>query len=279
MIVNPSAPPGPVVPVLAYRDVAQAIPWLCAAFGFTERLRTPPAPDGSIHHAQLAAGEGAVILTTSAAPPRSFLLVKVKDADRHHETARQSGAHIVRAPKTAEFGERQYTAEDLAGHQWTFSQSVSAVNPADWGAQVARLIPMEALLPRPRFCYFEIPAVDVHKSADFYEKVFAWNIRHRESARPSFDAPAGISGAWVTGRPAHRDPGFLPYIWVDEMDAVLARISAAGGEVVAARHLDSPGGEWIATFRDPAGNLIGLYQEGGYLTLQKPQPAPGVSPQ
>ena len=97
----------------------------------------------------------------------------------------------------------------------------------------------------------------------FYEKVFGWNIRHRETGRPSFDDATGnISGAWVTGRPASREAGLLPYIWVDSIDATIAAIEAQGGEIVNHPALDSPGGEWIATFRDPAGNLIGLYQEG-----------------
>jgi predicted enzyme related to lactoylglutathione lyase len=265
MIVNRSAPPGPVVPVLRYTDVEKAIIWLCAAFGFKERLRTPAEPDGTIHHAQLALDEGGVMLTTSVGPPVAFwVFVKVANVDAHCERAQQFGARIVRPPKTAEFGERQYTAEDLAGNEWTFSQTVADVDPEKWGAQVKEITGIEALLPRPRWCYFEIPAVDVHQSAAFYEKVFGWNIRHRDSARPSFDAPGNISGAWVTGRQAHREAGLLPYIWVDEMDAVLERIAAEGGEIVEARRRDSPGGEWIATFRDPAGNLIGLYQEGGY---------------
>jgi uncharacterized glyoxalase superfamily protein PhnB len=54
-IVNRSAPPGPIVPILIYEDVAKAIEWLCGAFEFTERFRTPPEPGGTIHHAQLAA--------------------------------------------------------------------------------------------------------------------------------------------------------------------------------------------------------------------------------
>jgi uncharacterized glyoxalase superfamily protein PhnB len=35
-----------------------------------------------------------------------------------------------------EFGERQYTAEDLAGHHWTFSQALSDVDPASWGGEL-----------------------------------------------------------------------------------------------------------------------------------------------
>jgi uncharacterized glyoxalase superfamily protein PhnB len=125
MIHNRSAPPGTVVPWLTYKDVDRAIAWLCGAFGFTERLRTPPESDGSIHHAQLAVGAGAVVLP-------------VDDVDAHCDRARQFGARILSPPRTCEFGERQYSVEDLAGYRWTFSQSVADVNPEDWGAVVRK---------------------------------------------------------------------------------------------------------------------------------------------
>jgi predicted enzyme related to lactoylglutathione lyase len=118
-------------------------------------------------------------------------------------------------------------------------------------------------LPRPRLCYLEIPALDVHQSASFYEKVFGWDIRGRDTSHPSFAYPtADVTGAWVTGRAISRDAGLLAYIWVDDIDESLARIETHGGEVAQGRHRISAGDEWIATFRDPAGNLIGLYQEG-----------------
>jgi uncharacterized glyoxalase superfamily protein PhnB len=137
MTANRSAPPGPVVPWLVYPDVDRAIAWLVGAFGLTERLRTPPEPDGSIHHAQLAVGEGCVVLTSGPAHhslPRASLFVPVEDVDAHCERARQFGAHILNPPKTCDFGERQYSAEDLAGYRWTFSQSVADVDPEEWGA-------------------------------------------------------------------------------------------------------------------------------------------------
>jgi len=271
MIVNRSAPPGPVVPWLAYEDVAKTIDWLCGAFGFTERLRTLPEPDGTIHHAQLAVGEGCVVLTgqrgSRPLEPKGLiqtLYIPVPDVDRHFEHAKQFGARIVNPPASHPFGERQYSAEDPEGHRWVFSQSVADANPEEWGAQVSEIRSRVQLLPRPRLCYLEIPALDVRTSATFYEKVFGWNIRHRDSARPSFDDATGnVSGAWVTGRPIAREPGLLPYIWVDGIDAILARAAAEGGETVEAPHPDSPGSNCsIATIRDPAGNLIGLYQEG-----------------
>jgi predicted enzyme related to lactoylglutathione lyase len=119
-------------------------------------------------------------------------------------------------------------------------------------------------LPRPRFCYLEIPALDVEQSASFYESLFGWNIRQRGSGRPSFvDATGNVSGAWVAGRSPVPEPGLLPYVWVDNIDDTLGRAAMLGGQVLARPHRDhEPDGEWIATFRDPAGNVIGLYQEG-----------------
>jgi predicted enzyme related to lactoylglutathione lyase len=93
--------------------------------------------------------------------------------------------------------------------------------------------------------------------------VFGWNIRKRETDRPSFDDATGyISGAWVTGRDIERTPGLLMYIWVDHIDETLARVTAGGGHVAEPRCREGSM-SWIATFRDPAGNLIGLYEEDG----------------
>ncbi|HXM45328.1 MAG TPA: VOC family protein [Bryobacteraceae bacterium] len=267
MIQNRSAPPGPIVPRLIYKDVAKAIDWLTAAFGFTERLRTPPEPDGTIHHAQLAIGAGSVILTGQPVQrPDEFiqaLTVPVENIDEHCARARHFGARILSPPDTKPFGERQYAAEDLEGRRWVFTESLSDVQPEAWGATVHDIKHRLELLPRPRLCYLQIPAVDVRQSAVFYEKVFGWNIRRRDSDHPSFDDATGnVSGAWLTGRAIARDPGLLPYVWVDDIDATLALAEAHGGEIVEAPHRDAPDStSWIATFRDPAGNLIGLYRE------------------
>ena len=277
MIVNRSAPPGPVVPRLVYRDVGAALDWLQRAFGFKERLRTLAEPDGSIHHAQLAIGEGSVILTSQPTSAKATspdqhvvahqfvqsLHIPVPDVDRHFEHAKQSGARTLNSPESYPFGERQYTAEDLEGNCWTFSQPVANVSPEEWGAVTADIKSRTAMFPRPRWCYLEIPAANLPRSIAFYEETFGWNIRGRDGAHPTFDDAAGyISGAWISGREINRTPGFLPYIWVDSIDATLASVAIHGGAVLKAPELDSPGGEWIATFRDPAGNLIGLYQEG-----------------
>ena len=144
-MVNRSAPRATVVPVLVYEDVSKAIEWLCATFGFKERLRAA-RPSGSVSHAQLDIGEGAVMLGQQGAefrPPRAnevnqYVAVHVGDVDKHFEHARQSGARIVHSPADMPFGERQYSALDIGGHRWTFSQSIADVAPEAWGATLAR---------------------------------------------------------------------------------------------------------------------------------------------
>lgn len=111
-------------------------------------------------------------------------------------------------------------------------------------------------------CYLQIPAVDAQVSAAFYKAVFGWEIRGGDE--PRFDDGGGrLSGAWVTGRPPSREPGLLPYIWVESIDSAVAKVVEHGGEVIDGPMLDhDPGGEWMAIFRDPAGNVLGLHQPG-----------------
>ena len=96
---NRSAPGADVVPILIYSDVAKAVDWLCAAFGFDERLRAPDR-DGVVNHAQLTVGDGAIMVGRSRGPleplqardVRQYVLVEVPDADEHCERAKRHGA-------------------------------------------------------------------------------------------------------------------------------------------------------------------------------------------
>ena len=111
-----------------------------------------------------------------------------------------------------------------------------------------------------KVCYIEMPAVDVQRSADFYAKVFGWRIRKRGDGALAFDDATGeVSGTWVVGRPASREAGLLVYIMVDSVAATVDAVIAHGGELVQPIGADAP--EITARFRDPGGNLIGLYQE------------------
>jgi len=110
-----------------------------------------------------------------------------------------------------------------------------------------------------KICYVEIPALDVARSAEFYKKVFGWQIRQRGDGHIAFDDGVGeVSGAWALGRPAASTPGLLLYVMVDSVAASLDLVVANGGQIAQPIGADAP--EITARFRDPAGNVIGLYQ-------------------
>lgn len=133
---NRSIPQATVIPVLIYPDVRAAVAWLGAAFGFVERVRI-----GENHRAQLRFGDGAVIIGDvrhDRHPPRAgevthSIMVRIEDVRAHCERARAHGARIVMELTEFPYGERQYSAEDLAGHQWTFSETLTDVAPETWG--------------------------------------------------------------------------------------------------------------------------------------------------
>jgi uncharacterized glyoxalase superfamily protein PhnB len=145
MIANRTMPASTVIPELVYDDVGEAVEWLCQVFGFAVRWQLEN------HRAQLAVGNGCVVVRETPlnaggeepAPEQlramresgrlHSVLVRVEDVDAHHERARREGAEIVEAPRSHPYGERQYLARDLAGHRWSFSQSIADVAPEDWG--------------------------------------------------------------------------------------------------------------------------------------------------
>jgi hypothetical protein len=111
-----------------------------------------------------------------------------------------------------------------------------------------------------KICYIEIPAKDIARSAEFYKRVFGWNIRKRGDGSTAFDDTTGeVSGTWVLGRPPGAVPGLMVYVMVDSVAATVEAIVANGGEIVQPIGADAP--EITARFRDPGGNVIGLYQQ------------------
>ena len=127
-------PPSVIIPVLAYPDVRAAVEWLCRNFGFVERLRIGD------HRAQLTFEGGAIAVTGGAVSAASnvshSIMIRVADVDDHHSRAKRSGVEILTPPTDFPYGERQYSAVDLGGHVWTFSQTVADSDPKTWGGQL-----------------------------------------------------------------------------------------------------------------------------------------------
>ena len=136
---NRSVPPATVVPMLVYPDVRAAVDWLGGAFGFRERVRI-----GESHRAQLSIGDdGAVIVGDvhgEQLPPEfgrvtHIIRVRVDNVELHHARARSFGARVLDGPVDREYGERDYTVEDLGGHRWNFSESIHDVAPEEFGCE------------------------------------------------------------------------------------------------------------------------------------------------
>jgi uncharacterized glyoxalase superfamily protein PhnB len=125
-------PASAVIPVLTYSDVRAAVEWHGATFGFREQLRIAD------HRAQLGIGADSVVFaqgsvdTATAGWPTHSIMVRVVDVDAHHDRAVVCGARVTIPLTTYPFGERQYTAVDIGGHVWTFSQTVADIDPATW---------------------------------------------------------------------------------------------------------------------------------------------------
>ncbi len=126
---NRSVPPCPVIPVLRYPDPSVAAEWLAKAFGFTIRLRI------ANHRIQMHAGEGCFTIAEGDVVPNHSvtLQIRIEDAWKHMDRARQAGAIILSEPADQQYGERQYNAQDFHGYHWNFTETIADVEPGTWG--------------------------------------------------------------------------------------------------------------------------------------------------
>jgi uncharacterized protein len=104
--------------------------------------------------------------------------------------------------------------------------------------------------------YLHIPAPDPAAAGAFYAAVFGWTV-HPE--RNGFEDGTGhVIGHFVSELAVAGDGGMRPYIYVDDVDATLDRIVGNGGELATPPYPE--GDLTVATFRDPAGNHLGVWQ-------------------
>jgi PhnB protein len=255
---NRTMPPSTVIPELVYADVGAAIMWLCDRFGFRERWR---AGD---HRAQLSFAGGTVVITerrtATALPGPQSLMVRVDDADAHHDRARERGAAIIQPPEDFPYGERQYTAEDLGGNRWTFSQSIADLAPEAWGGSAGPAL--EDRSDASLSVMLIVP--DAARAVAWYEDAL--------DAERLWDL-GGVAGLEAGGapfflhevnpdNPAETSPGQAGVtstrieVFVDDPDRFVARAIAAGATAgsAIADHTMPWGTHRQGGFRDPFGH-------------------------
>jgi uncharacterized glyoxalase superfamily protein PhnB len=137
MLTNRSAPPATVTPVLVYPDVRAAVAWLESVFGFEEKVRI-----GDGHRAQMRVGvDGSIVVAEAGgdkAPPTDgvvthLIKVRVPDVDEAFARASDNGGRVVEELNTHVYGERSGVIEDLAGHRWELTQTITDTAPEEWG--------------------------------------------------------------------------------------------------------------------------------------------------
>ncbi|MFT3893286.1 MAG: VOC family protein [Anaerolineales bacterium] len=129
MTTNRSMPPGEIIAEIPYSNVLEAAEWLCHAFGFKKRLQIAD------HRIQLTFGNNSLVVTEKRelAHTSASIMLHMENIDHQFEHAVTAGARVVSPPTDYPFGERQCVVEDPGGNRWTFSQSISDVDPKSWG--------------------------------------------------------------------------------------------------------------------------------------------------
>jgi hypothetical protein len=124
---------------------------------------------------------------------------------------------LAGAAEAKSFFRRTALSRDL--DEGSINHDASFENPTEPSAKTIRKALLESMparntmpptLANGKICYIETPATDIARSAEFYKRVFGWNVRKRGDGATSFDDTVNeVSGTWVTGRPPSTRPGLL----------------------------------------------------------------------
>ena len=258
MLTNRSMPSGTVIPELPYSDVIAAAKWLCTAFGFAERLRI------GAHRVQLSVGDASIVVVergsggTSTASSR--VMVRVENADAHRARAAVAGAHIASEPTDYPYGERQYSALDLEGHRWTFSQSIADVDPASWGGEAMR--PEESRAnefdPRPPLWIGHV-ILETHRMAESAQFMRTIGMRtvYEGADAGVFEMRGGTHLILIAK--SEVAPGDAPFdLMVEDLHATHRHFTALGLAPTPIEAVPAFEHE-LFRVREPAGHLITFY--------------------
>lgn len=251
-----------IFPALRCNDARAAIDWLTRAFGF-EQHAVHELPDGSIAHAELHFGAGAVALSSAGNTPpdqpwaqvRQCIYVHVDDVDGHHDRAKQAGGDIVMPLTDMPYGSREYGVRDPEGHLWGFGTY-------DMAGKVTG---------EPNL-FIELYCRDVRATTEWTGRALGF--------QKTFEVPGHDGGALhvemrfgagtiMLGRGPH-DPALSSishglYFYIPDPDAHFARAQAAGARIIQPPQTTSFGARAYYAC-DPEGFLWGF-------STYRPQPA------
>jgi predicted enzyme related to lactoylglutathione lyase len=254
-----------IQPELWVENAREALDFYAAAFGATVLHLVG---DGDEIVAQLGVGDAAFWVAPASSTmkrldPRAIdgatsrTLLVVDDPDTVAAQAVGAGAKET-SPVGDEHGWRVGRIIDPFGHEWEIGKPLVPWPPTS--APVGSAAEDEPrVFRRGGISYLRVPATDPRRSAVFYEDVFGWTV-DADRDDPSFaDGTGHVIGHFMTDVLVAGEAGVLPYVFVEQVDETLAKVVAHGGEVVTPPYPE--GDLQVATFRDPAGNVIGVWQQ------------------
>jgi PhnB protein len=141
----------PLAPAFAVSDAAKAIDFYKAAFGAEERYRLIDPDSGKIGHAEITIRGSLVMLSdeypafnkapTTLGGTTVKLCLMSDNVDADFDRAVKAGATVVQEVTRHFYGHRSGCLRDPFGHEWTISQEVEKISPAEmqsrWDAMAA----------------------------------------------------------------------------------------------------------------------------------------------
>jgi predicted enzyme related to lactoylglutathione lyase len=109
------------------------------------------------------------------------------------------------------------------------------------------------------FVHIELSAQDPLKAGEFYSELFGWKTQHMpEMNYVTFDPGDGVGGGFNPVGEQVKAGDVVVYVGTDDIEATLKKAEALGGTTVIPKS-EIPNMGWFAMFRDPTGNVVGLY--------------------
>jgi PhnB protein len=233
-----------ITPYIIVRPAAQFIDFLKAAFHGTERLRMP-APDGSVMHAEVAIGNGAIEVSDGneqypTAPGAIHLYVD--DADATYERAMKAGASSIYPVADQPWGERWGAVKDPFGNIWYIAKAGKWAQGPEGAPSVQPFLHLR----------------DAHKMIPFMETAFgAETLGVAKSPEGAvLHGTIRIGNATLEIDEAQGESQPMPchlHIYVPDTDAAYARAMAAGMTSVEVPQ-DKEYGDRSAGVKDAWGN-------------------------
>lgn len=233
-----------ITPYIIVRPATQFLEFLKEAFGGVERLRMP-APDGSIMHADVAVGNGAIEVSDGSeqyATAQQAIHLYVNDADATCQRALQAGATSLYAPMDQEYGDREGGVRDAFGNVWYIA------TPKGWTPGP------EGLRSVQPFLHLR----EADKMIPFLEAAFGAEAMGvaKSPQGAVLHATIRIGNATLEVAEAHGEYQPKPchlHVYVPDTDAVYAQALQAGATSIDPPR-DAPYGDRAAGVKDAWGN-------------------------